>query len=71
MVASAQPPKMEVAVSAGSKGESKYFRYSCLNYTEVVRKVPVVYLVGLAFRESKDQSSCISHSIKTSFKTAQ
>lgn len=54
MVASAQPPKMEVVVSAGSKGENKYFRYSCLNYTEVVRKVPVVYLVGLAFRESKD-----------------
>jgi hypothetical protein len=61
---------MEVAVSVGSKGESEYLRYSCLNYMEVVRKVPVVYLIGLAFRESKDKLYCILHRIKNLFKTA-
>lgn len=63
MVVSVQPPKMEVAVSAGSKGGSQYLRYSCLNYIQVVREVLVVYLVGLAFRESKDQSYCILHTV--------
>lgn len=69
MVASVQPPKMEVVASAGSKGESEYHRHSCLNYMQVIRIVLAVYLVGLAFRESKDQSYFL-HSIETFFQTA-
>lgn len=63
MAASVPPPKMEVVASAGSKGGSKYLRFRCLNYMQLVRKVLVVYLVGLAFRESKDQSYCILHTV--------
>jgi hypothetical protein len=57
---------MAVVASAGSKREAKYI---CLGYMhhhigDVRKVIDVVYLAGLAFRESKDNHIAYSNHFK-------